>query len=66
MFLSSILAKFVTMKLYRGDFQPTSPKGLVFVAYTDFVYSKTSKIRTPIFRNTGLFEIKLGHTEFRE
>ena len=31
----------------------TSPKGLVFVTRTDFVYSKTSKIRAQIFRNTG-------------
>ena len=47
-FLSSILAKWVNDKAVEMTFQ-----GLVFVARTDFVYSKTSKIRTPIFRNTG-------------
>ena len=39
--LSSILANCVRC---REEFPPTSPKGLVFVARTDFVYSKTSKI----------------------
>ena len=31
-----------------------------------YMYSKTSKFRTPIFRNTCLFEIKFGHIEFLE
>ena len=30
-----------------------TPKGLVFVTRTDFMCSKTSKIRAPIFPNTG-------------
>ena len=35
-FLSSILVKIVRDKSCRGDFPPTSPKGLVLVAQTDF------------------------------
>ena len=35
-FLSSILAKCVRDESRRGEFPPTSPKGLVLVAQTDF------------------------------
>ena len=35
-FLSSILAKCVRDESCRGEFPPTSPKGLVLVAQTDF------------------------------
>ena len=36
-FLSSILAKCVRIESCRGEFPPTSPKGLVLVVQTDFV-----------------------------
>ena len=34
--------------------------------FANSIYNKTSKIRIPIFRNTRLFEINLGHNEFRK
>ena len=39
--------------------------GPLLDVYWELIYSQTSKIRTPVFRNTGIFEINLGHTGFR-